>query len=55
MKKQAFINVPGSDPNATMKGDRMQAMVPGGAKPGSKPKKPPTVKKGGQFNLSRRR
>lgn len=55
MKQVPFMSIPGSDPNATMKGDKMQALVPGGAKPGSKPKKPPTVKRGGQFNLPRRR
>ena len=54
MKQVPFMSIKGSDPNAPMKGDHLQALVPGGARPGTKPKKPPKAKTGGQFRLPRR-
>ena len=54
-KKIPFMDVPGSDPSAAMKGDRAQ-FVKGSTAPGSKVKKPQLVgKRGyvGQFNLPR--
>lgn len=61
MKKTVpFMDVPGSDPSAAMKGDNAQ-FVKGGTGPNSKPKPPRKVGKGGyvggvsQFNLPRDR
>jgi hypothetical protein len=54
MKKQRFMDVPGSDPSATMKGDKAQH-VTGSTAPGTPPKKPKVVKRGGQFNLRKGR
>lgn len=42
MKKIAFMDVPGSDPSAAMKGDNAQ-FVKGSTRPGTKPKKPQKV------------
>jgi hypothetical protein len=42
MAKIPFMAVPGSDPNATMKGDKAQ-FVKGSTAPKSKPKKPQKV------------
>lgn len=55
MKKIPFMDVPGSDPSAAMKGDKAQ-FVKGSTRPGTKPKKPQKVgPRGyvGQFNLPR--
>ena len=58
MKKIAFMDVPGSDPNATLKGDNAQ-FVKGSTKPGSPVKKPAKIGRGGyvggvhQFALPR--
>jgi hypothetical protein len=51
MAKQRFMDVTGSDPNATMKGDYSQ-QVRGSTAPGTKPKRPKPVKRG-QFRLPR--
>jgi hypothetical protein len=56
MKKIPFMDVPGSDPSAVMKGDKAQ-FVKGSTAPDTKAKKPQTVNKrgyiGGQFKLPR--
>lgn len=53
MKKIAFMDVPGSDPSAVMKGDHAQS-VKGSTAPGTTPKKPQKVRRGsGQFDLPR--
>jgi len=58
MKKIPFMDVPGSDPSAAMKGDRAQ-FVKGSTAPGASVKKPQKVgSRGyvgglGQFNLPR--
>lgn len=60
MKKIPFMDVPGSDPSAAMKGDKAQ-FVKGSTKPGTPVKKPQKVgARGyvggiGQFNLPRDR
>lgn len=57
MKKIPFMDVPGSDPSAAMKGDKAQ-FVKGSTAPGTKPKRPQvTNKRGGlgQFTLPRER
>lgn len=51
-KHQRFMDVPGSDPSAVMKGDRAQH-VKGSTAPKTPPKKPAVVKRSGQFNLKR--
>jgi hypothetical protein len=50
VKKQPFMDVPGSDPSATMKGDVPQH-VAGSTAPKTTPKRPKPVKRSGQFNL----
>lgn len=55
MKKVPFMSVKGSDPNAPMKGDHMQALVPRSTAPGTKPRKPPVAKSGGQFTIPKAR
>jgi hypothetical protein len=45
------MSIPGSDPNATMKGDIPQ-QVQGSTAPGSKPKRPKPVRSG-NFHLRR--
>jgi hypothetical protein len=52
MAKIPFMDVPGSDPNATMKGDIPQH-VRGSTAPGTQPKRPKPIKRSGQFNLKR--
>lgn len=53
VKKVSYFQVPGSDPNATMKNDNPQ-QVPYATKPGTKPKKPKPVKSGGVYRLPKR-
>lgn len=49
--KIPFMKVPGSDPNATMKGDIPQ-QVSRSTAPSTKPKRPQPIR-GGNFNLRR--
>jgi hypothetical protein len=49
--KVPFMRIPGSDPNATMKGDIPQ-QVSGSTAPNTKPKRPQPVRSG-NFNLRR--
>lgn len=53
-KQQRFMDVPGSDPSATMKGDIPQH-VTGSSAPGKPPKRPKPIKRSGQFNLKKER
>lgn len=52
VKKQRFMDVPGSDPSATMKGDIPQ-QVRGSTAPSTTPKQPKPIKRSGQFNLKK--
>lgn len=52
-KKQRFMDVPGSDPNATMKGDIPQ-QVDGSTAPGTKPRRPKPIRHK-QFGLPRQK
>lgn len=51
MKRVSFASIPGSDPNAAMKGDIPQ-QVAGSTAPNSKPKRPKPVRSG-NFHLRR--
>lgn len=53
-KKQRFMDVPGSDPSATMKGDIPQH-VKGSTAPSTPPNRPKPIKRSGQFNLRKER
>ena len=48
MKKIPFMDVPGSDPSASMKGD-YAGFVKGSTKPGTKGKKPQKANRKGGF------
>jgi len=55
MKKIPFMDIPGSDPSAAMRGDKAQ-FVKGSTTPGSKVKKPQKVNRRGyvgQYDLPR--
>jgi hypothetical protein len=56
MKTRAvpYFAIPGSDPNATLKGDHEQ-QVPRSTAPATKPRRPKPVKSGGAYALKRER
>lgn len=51
-KQIAFMDVPGSDPNATMKGD-IPGHVKGSTRPGSSIKRPKPVQRPKQYHLKK--
>jgi hypothetical protein len=53
-RKVPYFAIPGSDPNATLKGDHEQ-QVPVSTAPDTKPHRPKPVRSGGAYALKRER